>query len=185
MHKIYKILIFSAILTVFCTVYIVIAPHQTQLSHSSWRNGIGEAVGSGVLWLFAIIYGRTLLKISLRQGPLLERLLPEGIWNSYAVPWARKLLRLLNQSHPYIGAAVVIMVLGHAWLEGFSQANFHMRTVVALILWQFSFGLFLLNRYQIVFIKKMKKYGYLAHSQLYTGIAIGIGAIFGHLLVSN
>ncbi|MFW8602198.1 hypothetical protein ACOHYD_12060 [Desulfobacterota bacterium M19] len=136
------------------------------------------------MWLFTIIYGRTLLKLILRQGTIFDRLLPEGVWNTTAVPWARKLLRFLNKTHPYVGAAVIILIFGHAWLEGLNQANLLMKIIMALVIWQFAFGLFLLNRYQDVFVKKIKRYSYMAHSQLYTGIAIGICAAFGHLLVS-
>jgi len=185
MNKVKKILIFSLILSAFCIVYLIIAPQQIPHSHHSWRHEFGGALGSGVLWLFAFIYGRTLLKLLLRQGPVMERLLPEGTWKDAALPWARKALRFLNQTHPFLGAAVVILIMGHAWLEGPNQVNLLMKVIIILALWQFAFGLFLLNRYQVIFVKKMKKYGYMAHSQLYTGVAIGICAIFGHLLVGK
>jgi len=171
-------------MTLLCGVYVLIAPWQAPSPHNSWRHEGGELLGSIAIWLFVVIYGRTGLKILLRQGPVLDRLLPEGIWNT-ASPMAKTVLTFLNATHPYVGAATVLLVFGHALIEGWHQANLLMRVVLLLVTWQFGFGLFLLSHYQAVFVKKMKRYSYMAHSQLYTGIALGLCALFGHLLVSD
>lgn len=182
MTQMKRLLIFGGIMALFCGVYVLFAPAQTPLPHNSWRHEGGELLGSAVLWLLVVIYGRTALKILLRQGPVLERLLPEGVWGT-TVSWAKWLLTFLNVTHPYVGVAAVLLVFGHAWIEGTNQVNLLMLLVLTLCLWQFGFGLFLLSRYQAVFVKKMKRYSYMAHSQLYTGIALGLAALFGHLLV--
>ncbi len=184
MDKVKRLLIFTGVMALFCGVYVLFAPWQRPLPDSSWRHGGGELLGSGVVWLFVVIYGRTALKILLRQGPLLDRLLPEGTWDN-ASPKAKGLLSFMNRTHPYVGAAAVLLVFGHALLEGLNQANLLMRVVLLVAVWQFGFGLFLLNRYQVVFVQKMKRYSHMAHSQLYTGIALGICAMFGHLLVKD
>jgi len=184
MPQIKRLLIFAALMAALCGVYVLFAPVQQPLPHNSWRHSGGELLGSAALWLFAIIYGRTALKLGLRQGPLLDRLLPEGIWNG-ALPWAKVLLSWLNRSHPYVGVATVLLVIGHTLVEGVHQVNPLMAVVLALALWQFGFGLFLLLRYQAVFVKHIKRYSYLAHSQLYSGVALGVCAAFGHLLIGD
>lgn len=168
-----------------CGAYVLIAPRPGALPEESFRHEVGESVGVILAWIFGVIYGRTLLKIILRQGPLLERLLPEGISDKPVRLAGNSLLRFLDRSHPYVGVIAVLLVFGHALLMGLTQANLLLQAIVALALWQFFFGLFLLRRYQTVFMKNLKRYGYLAHSQLYTGISIGVFALFGHLLVGD
>lgn len=184
MPQIKRLLLFAVVLAVPCGVYVLLAPPQTPLPHHSWRHSGGELLGSAGLWLFALLYGRTVLKIGLRQGPFWERLLPEGIGNR-TLPWAKVGLTWLNKTHPYAGVATVLLVIGHTLIEGWHQVNLLLAIVLGLALWQFGFGLFLLTRYQAVFVKRMKRYGYMAHSQLYTGVALGVCAVFGHLLIQG
>ena len=184
MTQIKRLLIFTAIMTVFCGGYVLFAPWQRPLPDHTWRHEGGELLGSTVVWLFVVLYGRTTLKILLRQGPMLDRLLPEGIWNN-ALPGLKGVLPFLNKTHAYVGAAAVLLVFGHALIEGLQQANLLMQIVLALVVWQFGFGMFLLSRYQVVFVQKMKRYSYMAHSQLYTGIALGVCVLFGHVLFTD
>lgn len=184
MAQVKRLLIFAGIMAVLCGVYVLIAPRPAPLPHNTWRHESGEVVGSGALWLFAILYGRTGLKLGLREGPLLDRVLPEGAWDQ-ASPRVHGLLSFLNRTHPYVGVATVLLVFCHALVAGWNQANLLMRVVLLLTLWQFGFGLFLLSRYQAVFVNKLKRYSYMAHSQLYTGVALGICALCGHLLVND
>lgn len=179
-----RLLLFTLLVALFCGGYVLVAPSQPPLPHTSWRHELGEAVGSVVLWLFAVIYGRTLLKIGLRQGPLLERLLPLPM-GPQAVEKGKWLLPWLNKTHPYVGAATVLLIASHALLEGLNQANLLLQVILFLAAWQFAFGLFVISHYQAFFITKIKRYSYLAHSQLYTGVAIGLCALFGHLLVQD
>lgn len=184
MAQIKRLLLFSAIMALFCGVYVLLAPWQQPLPEHSWRHEGGELLGSVAVWLFVLLYGRTALKVLLRQGPWLDRLLPEGAWGN-AVPWTKALLSFLNKTHPYVGASTVLLICGHALIEGMNQANLLMLVVLFLVTWQFGFGLFLLSHYQAVFVNKMKRYSYMAHSQLYTGAALGICAMFGHLLITD
>jgi len=52
--------------------------------------------------------------------------------------------------------------------------------VLALVIWQAIFGLFLTWRYTPV---ELKKFSYLVHAQFITGIALGVFTFFGHLLI--
>lgn len=179
-----RLLLFTLTMALFCGGYVLVAPMQNPPPHDSWRHEVGEVVGSAVLWLLAIIYGRTMLKLLLRQGPLLARLLPLPMGNQ-AVEKGKWLLPWLNKSHPYVGAATVLLIAGHALLAGLNQANLLMDLILFLILWQFACGLFVIGHYQAIFIQQLKRYSYLAHSQLYTGVAIALCALFGHLLVRD
>lgn len=184
MPNLKRLLLFTVLLALLAGSYLLHAPSQTPLPSGSWRHAPGELAGMGVATLLGIIYGRTLLKILLRQGPLLTRLLPLP-GGPRMVEKGRWLLPFLNKSHPYVGVATVLLILCHVSLEGLEQANLLLRAVLFLIAWQFAFGLFLLSRYQDIFVNRLKRYGYLAHSQLYSGIAIGLCAFLGHLLIQD
>jgi len=54
--------------------------------------------------------------------------------------------------------------------------------VLALVVWQGFFGMFLTWRYSP---KELKKFSCLFHAQFLTGIMIGIFAYFGHLLLDD
>lgn len=184
MQRIKKLLVFTAALSVISLIYVLFAPHPPPTPHNSWRHELGEAAGGALSWLLVIIYGRTLLKLLIKNGTLMERLLPDPPL-SQTTSGLKKIISFLNSSHPFVGAATVVMVFVHALLEGLNHANLLMVAIFILAVWQFGFGVFLLSRYQAVFVKKMKRYGYLAHSQLYTGIALGVFALFGHLLAGD
>jgi hypothetical protein len=51
-----------------------------------------------------------------------------------------------------------------------------------LLVWQGMFGLFLVIRFPVA---SLKRYGYLVHAQLFSGIMIGVFAGFGHLLTDG
>jgi len=57
--------------------------------------------------------------------------------------------------------------------------NLFLELVLVLLAWQGFFGIFLLMR---VPVAAMKRYSYLVHAQLFTGVMIGVFAFFGHLL---
>ena len=54
--------------------------------------------------------------------------------------------------------------------------------VLALVVWQGLFGLFLSWRYSP---RELKKLAYLVHAQFLTGIMIGVFAYLGHLLIDD
>ena len=58
--------------------------------------------------------------------------------------------------------------------------NYFLEMVLFLLLWQGTFGLFLVARFPTA---SLKHYGYLVHAQLFSGVMMGIFAAFGHLLV--
>lgn len=155
------------------TVYPPIPERETFLSE------IGEGFGEIGLWALLFIYGRTVLKLSMGKGKFAKRLLPD-----YSAPAAasvlNQLLGYLNRTHVYVGIATVAVILLHIVLMGVPMDILFFPAVLALVVWQGLFGLFLTWRYSP---KELKKFSYLVHAQFVTGIMIGVFAYFGHLLI--
>jgi len=142
---------------------------------------IGEGFGEAGLWALLFIYARTLLKLLLGKGALAKRLLPD-----YSPPLAaspvQRVLAFLDRTHVYVGIATVAIILLHIALMGLPTQILFFPLVLALVVWQGLFGLFLTWRYSP---KELKKLAYLVHAQFLTGIMIGIFAWFGHLLIDS
>jgi hypothetical protein len=146
---------------------------------NSFRTELGEVFGSMGLYALAIIYGRSLLKIALNEGTLLQRFIPD-YFHDLSVSTSRKALNFLNRTHRFVGATSLALLLSHAILMGAARWNFFLEMVFILLVWQGAFGLFLVARFSPA---SLKQYGYLVHAQLFSGVMIGIFATFGHLLV--
>ncbi len=184
MPNIKRLFLFALVLTLFCGGYVLLAPGQTAVPHESWRHELGEVLGSVAIWLLVILYGRTLLKIFLRQPALLERVQPRRV-STQAMAMGQRLLPFLNTTHPYAGTLAALLIAGHAFLAGIPRANPLLLGALLLVFWQFSWGLFLISRHPAISGGTMRIFNYRAHAQLYTGIAIGICAFFGHLLLKD
>jgi len=170
------VLIASAVYFVYAyTVYPAIPERETFLSE------VGEGLGEVGLWALLFIYARTLLKLVMGKGPLAKRLLPD-----YSAPVAasllQQLLRFLDRTHVYVGIATVAIILLHIAMMGIPMKILFFPAVLALVIWQGVFGLFLTWRYTPM---ELKKFSYLVHAQFFTGIMIGIFAYFGHLLIDH
>ena len=74
------------------------------------------------------------------------------------------------------------MILLHIGLMGIPMDILFFPAVLALVVWQGLFGMFLTWRYSP---RELKKFAYLVHAQLFTGIMIGLFAWFGHLLIDD
>ncbi|MFT6907487.1 MAG: hypothetical protein ACJAS1_004170 [Oleiphilaceae bacterium] len=141
---------------------------------------LGEGFGEIGLWALLFIYARTLLKLTMGKGRLANRLLPD-----YSPPTRmvfQQFLGFLNRSHVYVGISTVGVIVLHIELMGLPMDILFFPAVLALIIWQGLFGLFLTCRYTRI---ELKKVSYLVHAQFLTGIMIGIFAYFGHLLIDS
>ena len=105
-------------------------------------------LGKTGLALLGLVYFRTFLKLLLGKGKLAQRLLPE-----YQPPFDAslfdQLLGFLNRTHIYVGIAAVAIILLHGAMMGLTQ-QLHILffpILLALIIWQALFGLFLTLRY--------------------------------------
>jgi hypothetical protein len=145
------------------------------------RSGLteyGSALGSLNLLLLAALYGRTLLRLTLEREGLRARFPAAGrLFASL-----ERIRDLLSRYHVQTGGAAILSIFTHAWLMTFYRTNLLLYGVLALLLWQGGFGSFLKLRFTPASLKRQV---YLAHAQLYTGVAILIFAAFGHLLYAD
>ena len=175
---IYTVVVFAAAAVYYLyarSVYPEIPERETFLGE------IGEGFGEFGLYALLFIYGRTLLKLLLGKGPMARRLLPE-YQPDLNIPALNALLGLLNRTHVYVGIVTVAAILLHIAMMGIPMHILFFPAVLALVIWQGLFGLFLVWRYSP---KQLKQFSFLVHAQFVTGIAIGIFAWFGHLLIDD
>jgi len=180
-----NILIYALVISLVSLAYFIYAysVHPIPEERETFLTEIGEGFGKAGLALLAFIYFRTLLKLLLGQGKLAQRLLPD-----YTSPidssHLNHLLTWMNRSHIYFGIAAIAVILLHISLMGFSRYShiLFFPALLVLIIWQGLFGLFLTWRYTP---GEMKKFSHLVHAQFVTGIAIGVFAIFGHILIDD
>jgi hypothetical protein len=175
---IYTAIVLIASIMYFAYAYTVYPPTPER---ETFLSEIGEGFGEIGLWALLFIYARTLLKLALGKGAFAKRLLPD-----YSPPAAASvlihLLGFLDRTHIYVGIAAVAVILLHIGLMGIPMQILFFPAVLALVVWQGLFGLFLTWRYSP---KELKKLSYLVHAQFLTGIMIGIFALFGHLLIDS
>ena len=156
--------------------YLTYAPVK---ENETFLAEIGEAFGEVGLWLLCFIYLRTALKLLLGKGAIARRLLPD-----YSLPVnlrpLDRIIPLLDRTHIYVGMVAVVVILLHIGLADIPMQILFFPAVLALVIWQGLFGLFITWRYTPA---QIRKFSYLVHAQLLTGIMIGVFAYFGHLLI--
>jgi len=178
-----KIFIFTAIVAVISIGYYLYAlvKYPPIEENETFLSEIGEGFGEIGLWLLLFIYARTLVKLLLGKGALSKRLLPE--YSPPVVPnQFNKLIHHLDRTHVYFGISAVAFIILHIVLMGIPMNILFFPAVLLLVIWQGLFGLFISWRYSP---RELKKFSYLVHAQLFTGIMIGIFAFLGHLLIDD
>lgn len=177
------VFIYTAVVLFVSVAYFVYAytMNPPTPERETFLSELGEVFGEVGLWALLFIYARTLFKLLLGKGAIAKRLLPD-----YSPPVAASVLEqvlgFLNRTHVYVGIATVAVILLHIALMGVPMQILFFPAVLALVVWQGLFGLFLTWRYTP---KELKKFSYLVHAQFLTGIMIGIFAWFGHLLIDD
>ncbi len=155
--------------------------HPPSSDRETFLTEVGEGIGDVALWVFALIYVRTAIKLVMGKDPLARRLLP-----SYSVPastsYLGHLVTYLDRSHIYVGIAGIVLVLIHIASMGLRSDILFSPIVLALVLWQGLFGMVLSWRRTPRGLRKLSCF---VHAQLATGVAIGIFAYFGNLLIDN
>ena len=178
-----RLLVYTAVITLAAAGYAgyMLLTQTMTPEHETRLSDIGEAIGETALWLFVFIYLRTVVKLIMGKGPIARRLLPQ-----YTPPasagYLQHLLVYLDRSHVYVGIAAVALVLLHIGMMGLHAHIWLFPVVLALVLWQAGFGLFL-NWRQAP--RNLKRLSFQVHAQLINGIAISIFAYFGHLLIGD
>ncbi len=183
MKNIKGLIVFTTIVFLVSFVYFLFVNnvHPAGTERETLLSEIGEGLGGVGFWLFLVLYGRTVLKLSLGKGAFAQRILPEYAYRP-TLPLLKRCLIVLNKTHNYVGIAAVAVIVLHAAFVGLPLDSLFFPVVLALVIWQGVFGVFLAWRYTP---KNFKKFSYLAHAQFLTGILIGIFACFGHMLVDN
>ncbi len=183
MKKLKGVLIFTAAIFLVSLVYFISVynRYEGREEQETVFTEVGEGIGGLGLAVLAIIYGRTVLKLSLGKGALAERILPE-IYEDVTLPLFKKVLNLLNKTHLHVGVAAIAVIALHALFMGLADQNLFLYLVLILIAWQGLFGFFLSWRYSP---RTLRKVSYFVHAQFLTGIMIGIFAFFGHLLAGD
>ena len=178
-----RILIFAFAIFLISALYFIYAynAYPPVEENETILGEIGEGLGEIGLWGLIFIYARTLLKIILGKGRIGQRLLPD--YNvSIDIPFANRLLHFLNSTHIYVGISVIAVILLHIGFMGLPMEILFFPAVLALVVWQGLFGIFLSWKYSP---SQLRKFSYLVHAQFITGIMIGIFAYFGHLLIDD
>jgi len=177
------ILIYTAIVLVASIVYFAYAytTYPPTPERETFLSEIGEGFGEVGLWALLFIYARSVLKLVVGKGAFAKRILPDYSPHATASIF-HQLLGFLNRTHVYVGIATVAIILMHIVLMGVPMKILFFPAVLALVVWQGLFGMFLTWRYSP---RELKKFSYLVHAQFFTGIMIGIFAYFGHLLIDD
>ncbi len=177
-----KVLIFAFGISVLSIAYYLYAlfVYPPVEEKETFLSEIGEELGEVGLWLLLFIYARTLIKLLLGKGALSRRLLPDYASPIDDINGINKIIRYLDRTHIYFGISALAIIILHIALTGIPMHILFFPAVLALVIWQGLFGLFISWRYTP---KELKKFSYLVHAQLFTGIMIGVFAYLGHVLI--
>jgi hypothetical protein len=175
---IYTAIVLSVSIVYFAYAYTVYPPTPER---ETFLSEIGEVFGEAGLWALLFIYARSVMKLVLGKGALARRILPDYSPHATA-PIVQLLLGFLDRTHVYVGIATVAIILLHIALMGVPMNILFFPAVLALVIWQGLFGMFLTWRYSP---GELKKFAYLVHAQFFTGIMIGIFAYLGHVLIDD
>ena len=178
-----KILIFTVVIATLSIGYYFYALflYPPVEESETFLSEIGESFGEVGLWVLLFIYFRTLIKLLLGKGPISKRILPE--YSPQVDPRLfSKIIHFLDRTHIYFGIGAVATIILHIALMGIPMHILFFPAVLILVIWQGLFGMFISWRYTP---KELKKFSYLVHAQLFTGIMIGIFAYLGHALIDD
>ncbi len=179
------ILIYTVVLFFISSVYFVYAyfAYPVVEERETFLTELGEVFGKIGLVALLFIYFCAALKLVLGEGKMAQRLLPDYVSpvNSSTL---NQLLVFLDRTHVYVGIATVAIILLHIGMMGITRYShiLFFPALLVLVIWQGLFGLFLTWHFTP---DELKKFSHLVHAQFVTGIAIGIFALFGHLLIDD
>lgn len=177
------IIILIFIVLVLSLIYFVLMSNKGGFNIPENNNSLsdlGDAVGIIGLVALLLVYSRTLLKITVQKGTLSKRLEPLEVREIKVESYMKRILRISNILHPYLGVIAVVAIFLHCYLTSSFLDNWLLRGALILIGWQGLFGLILKFNFVPSYLRK---HSYLVHAQFFTGILLLILAGFGHLLL--
>ena len=180
LKRVFVFTIVTAVISVSYYFYALFLYPPVEESET-FLSELGEIFGEIGLWLLLFIYTRTLIKLLLGKGAISKRILPE-----YSPPIDPKLfnnlIHILDRTHIYFGISAIAIIFLHIALMGIPMHILFFPAVLFLVIWQGLFGMFISWRYSP---KELKKFSFLVHAQLFTGIMIGVFAYMGHILIDD
>ena len=178
-----KVLAFTLATIVISLGYYIYARIQYPAipERETFLTELGEGIGAIGLWDHLYISDRTENHLDLGKGALSNRILPD-----YSPPINAGLFEILigflDRTHIYFGIGTVAIILLHIALMGIPMHILFFPAVLALVIWQGLFGMFITWRYTP---KQIKKFSYLVHAQLFSGVMIGVFTYLGHALIDG
>lgn len=152
------------------------------LEDEAFARALGEGLGVTGFSLLVLVYARTAFKLLVRRDAFWKRLEPFNIDYGAIKTASGKILFYLNKTHPYFGAAAIVVVYSHCYVISRFYNLLPLRLVLALLAWQGIWGLVLKTGPAPAFLKRK---GHLFHSQLITGALILAFAALGHYLLQG
>ncbi len=182
-HELKRFLVFIAVTIIISTGYYlyVSSVYEPGPEKETFLSEAGEEVGEIGLWLLIFIYSRTAIKLLTGKGALSKRLIPQYS-PSFDSTLFQNVTGFLDRTHLFFGVTTIVVILLHIVLSGIPMHILFFPAVLLLIIWQGLFGAFISWKYSP---KEVKKFSYLVHAQLFTGVLIGVFAYFGHIFIDN
>ncbi len=173
--------IISLVFAIWYVQYVTAAGGFLYVRDRTPLGRLGRGLGFLGFLTMGLVYGRSVLKILLREDAFWERLKPLGLNEVFDVKkFSGWLLILLNKTHAYLGVLSVILIFVHCWLTGSYLNNLLLQVVLVLMTVEMLSGFFLKFRYSPT---ELKQKSYLVHRQFILGAIIIIFTLFGHLLL--
>ncbi len=142
---------------------------------------LGRNLGFLGFLTIGLVYGRSVLKLIVRQDSFWKSLEPLGLDETLDLKkFSTNLLILLNKTHAYLGVLSVVLISLHCYLTGSYLNNLLLQVVLILMGVEMSSGLFLKLRYSPA---ELKQKSYLIHRQFILGAILIIFTLFGHLIL--
>lgn len=176
----FRLIIFTIFVTIVSVVYILYLHSKGGASYivSVGLNEFGKSLGSFGFFTMWFVYSRSVMKLIVQKGSIVQRLNPVGERPAFASDlW--DVLNILNKAHPYLGLSSIALIYLHGYLVLPFLNNLPLLLVLALLAWQGFFGILLKLKFTPAFLKSRS---YLIHTQFYTAAMILILAVLGHTL---
>lgn len=160
--------------------YIQSSGGIANVDRHSWLGQLGKNLGTLGFLALALVYGRTILKLIVREDSFWKRLEPFHMDYSQVKTLLGKILFYLNKTHAYLGVVSISLIFAHCYFTPGYLDNILLFLILILMAMQGISGLLLEVRYPL---PEIKRESYLFHSQIVVGALIFFLAILGHLLV--
>ncbi len=176
----FRLIIFAIFVTIISAVYMLYLFSKGGATYivSVGLNEFGKSLGSFGFFTIWFVYSRSVMKLIVQKGNIVQRLNPVGERPAFASDlW--DVLNILNKAHPYLGLSSIALIYLHGYLVLPFMNNLPLLLVLALMAWQGFFGIMLKLKFTPAVLKRRS---YLIHTQFFTAAMILILAVLGHTI---